>query len=751
MVSSRSFTRPRSCLSNSVTGSAGVRRTGSPKRRIGWTATSLPFARSGSVKSQCDAAHPMARGGGSRPVSRGRADPPGPGRCRAPAGRFAPPSPHERRGEGHRPLARCPQHHAGRRPRQYPQRHPQRHPQRTAPARAPGRRAEVSAWSDRDRAEHLGAGGQLQRSPAACHGGRGPGQGRRRHGGRQPQLGPLGQLTGGVPGRVRTGPSAWTAAAAGSAQTTTTSPVGRRPDQRRGGPPPAQRLLAGPQVGTLQQARRRPAARPRRTPGPRAAAPARQVASTRPPRAGTAGSARSGRDTSTRAPGNARPSSSAVRSTPTARARSRRPAQCGQVHRTRAPTPGARRPARARHPRRAAAPHGPRCAVTGPLRCATALRGRTAPAGTRPCSPQRPLAGGQRAAATAALAGQSRAGSRPAAPAPAPARGQTRPARPARRPAAIRAAGGRRPRPRGPSVPATRPGATRAHRRAVGHDLAGPAVRPPAGRPPLSAPSRPSSSAAPDLLGPQGQHLADVRVRRPRLGVQVVAVVPDHHQAEVGHRGERRGPGAHAPPAPCRAAPRGRRGTGRPVRDPPPTGRAGPARARRPARRSTASTSRRSGTTTSAPRPAATVAATAWAIAAAQPGPGQRRPHRARRLPAAPAVPGRPARPGSPPTPRAADRYPGRTAPPGRTSRPGSPHLRTRWRLATCLQGRPFGLGVPGRDGEPQHVGQRAGVPVGDRPGQPQHLRGEHGSADTTRRSGVSRPACSLPSARSTT
>ena len=50
-------------------------------------------------------------------------------------------------------------------------------------------------------------------------------------------------------------------------------------------------------------------------------------------------------------------------------------------------------------------------------------------------------------------------------------------------------------------------------------------------------------------LGPQQQHLARVRVRRPRLGVQVVAVVPAHHQAEVVHGRERGRPGAHDDPA----------------------------------------------------------------------------------------------------------------------------------------------------------------------------------------------------------
>ena len=34
--------------------------------------------------------------------------------------------------------------------------------------------------------------------------------------------------------------------------------------------------------------------------------------------------------------------------------------------------------------------------------------------------------------------------------------------------------------------------------------------------------------------------------------------------------------------------------------------------------------------------------------------------------------------------------------------------------------------GVPGRHGQPQHVGEGARVPVGDRPGQPGDLRGQH-------------------------
>ena len=41
----------------------------------------------------------------------------------------------------------------------------------------------------------------------------------------------------------------------------------------------------------------------------------------------------------------------------------------------------------------------------------------------------------------------------------------------------------------------------------------------------------------------QGQHLAGVRVGGPGLGVQVVTVVPEHHQAEIMDRGEHRGAG----------------------------------------------------------------------------------------------------------------------------------------------------------------------------------------------------------------
>ena len=97
-------------------------------------------------------------------------------------------------------------------------------------------------------------------------------------------------------------------------------------------------------------------------------------------------------------------------------------------------------------------------------------------------------------------------------------------------------------------------------------------------------------------LRPGQQDLAGMRVRRARLGVQVVAVVPDRHQPEVVHRRERRGPGAdHDPPGAARRR-RGTRGSGAPD----PRRRSAPRGGRAPSRSVSAAsrraTSRRSGT-----------------------------------------------------------------------------------------------------------------------------------------------------------
>ena len=53
----------------------------------------------------------------------------------------------------------------------------------------------------------------------------------------------------------------------------------------------------------------------------------------------------------------------------------------------------------------------------------------------------------------------------------------------------------------------------------------------------------PISSARALEAGPERQHLAHVRIGRVLLGVQVVAVVPDDDEPEVGDRCEHRRPG----------------------------------------------------------------------------------------------------------------------------------------------------------------------------------------------------------------
>ena len=57
---------------------------------------------------------------------------------------------------------------------------------------------------------------------------------------------------------------------------------------------------------------------------------------------------------------------------------------------------------------------------------------------------------------------------------------------------------------------------------------------------------------APHLMGAQHRHLPGVRIRRPRLGQRVVAVVPHHDQPQIAHRREHRAAGADHQP--CAAA-----------------------------------------------------------------------------------------------------------------------------------------------------------------------------------------------------
>ena len=194
-----------------------------------------------------------------------------------------------------------------------------------------------------------------------------------------------------------------------------------------------------------------------------------------------------------------------------------------------------------------------------------------------------------------------------------------------------------------------------------------------------------------------------MRVRRSGLGVQVVPVVPDRDQAEVGDRGEGGGPGAGDDPyraaadgqpapvalgrpevggqrdVPARAEHRAERGVQAvevgPVRD--------------DEERAPAAGQRRGGRLGEPGRPVLA---------------GQRGPDRVRRAAGAE---------------RAQERRTGRVrVPAGRRGR-----LRRRRGLAGRLGLDP---GVPRRQRQPEHVDHRPRPAVGDRPGQPGHLGGQH-------------------------
>ena len=77
---------------------------------------------------------------------------------------------------------------------------------------------------------------------------------------------------------------------------------------------------------------------------------------------------------------------------------------------------------------------------------------------------------------------------------------------------------------------------------------------------------RSEHGGAAGLLGAHEQHLAGVGVRRPRLVVQVVAVVPDRDQSEVAHRRERRGSRADHDPDGTAGDREERRGSASPAR-----------------------------------------------------------------------------------------------------------------------------------------------------------------------------------------
>ena len=211
-----------------------------------------------------------------------------------------------------------------------------------------------------------------------------------------------------------------------------------------------------------------------------------------------------------------------------------------------------------------------------------------------------------------------------------------------------------------------------------------------------------------------------MRIRRPRLGQGVVAVVPDHDQAEVAAPARTPRCGCRSPAARCRAAPPASAGSARTGPGPP------TARPRR------ASSTQR-------------VAACAQRVDV--PLIGHDRQHRA---PAAARSARRPRRTGRPTARRAAPARPrgrrglgqrGQELPaagvdsPSPAGRP--PAQRKASGAVACFA---LDLGVPGRHRQPQHVGAGARVARRDRVDQSADLRGEHRLGATP--PGPASPAC---------
>ena len=262
-----------------------------------------------------------------------------------------------------------------------------------------------------------------------------------------------------------------------------------------------------------------------------------------------------------------------------------------------------------------------------------------------------------------------------------------------------------------------------------------PAPRPTARCSPISAPAR-------LLMGTQQQHLEGMRVRRSRLGEAVVAVVPDRHQAEVANGREGRRSGAEHDLHDAARQPRGRRGSGR------------PGRGRRSARRS-ASGPTSVGQRRLDPRDVVGVGDADDGCRARRSG-SRRRRRRADSPSRPPVARSRRARA----TPPALSRV--RNAAPPTSSAQSSVSVSSGRSITACAGRRLLGLdpGVTRRHGQPEHVGQRAGVPVGDRSGEqpappeqararptppagsaPAHRRGRSSPIATTTKPSTSRPA----------
>ena len=220
---------------------------------------------------------------------------------------------------------------------------------------------------------------------------------------------------------------------------------------------------------------------------------------------------------------------------------------------------------------------------------------------------------------------------------------------------------------------------------------------------------------------PQREDLPRVGIGGTRLGVQVVPVVPDDDQAEVADRGEHGGPGTghhpyrpagHGQPAPVAlGGPEPGRETGVPAR-PEHAGQRAVDEAQVPGvrhhdERAPPGRPGRRCCNRDLLRPER---------------PGQRRPDRARRPPlrerGEKRLPGRVTRPRPRRRPRSGPSGWPSPVPDGCRAGPGG------FRPRRPASG--FGTGVTRRDRQPEHVGQGAGAAVGDLPGERRDLRAQH-------------------------
>ena len=209
---------------------------------------------------------------------------------------------------------------------------------------------------------------------------------------------------------------------------------------------------------------------------------------------------------------------------------------------------------------------------------------------------------------------------------------------------------------------------------------------------------------AAQLVRAQHRHLAGMRIRRPRLGEAVIAVVPHHHQTQIGDGGEHRAAGPddqpraaaqHGQPSAvplCRAQP------GRQRHHPRLVDVANAGVAKRIHVALVGHDGQHAATGVHRHR-------RGLGEPVGPPLPRQRLPHRAGRAPVAQG---------------------GQKLFAAAVFVPGGGVDRCRGERREFRGGFPLDVGVPRRDGQPQHVGPGAGIPCGDRVDQAAHLGRQH-------------------------